>query len=271
MAGLLLTIGDVGSGNFSLTKWYLDVVAQDGSVAISYWADIRWKSVRHSFCGLLLRPADGDASPWRFIARRVAPPRRDALGVRWEANPLELSAEFARREPSFDHRLLENTEGTIDWHCEVPRADVRIRIGNTVLEGTGYAERLELTLLPWRIPADDIRWGRFLAADTSIVWIDWRGSHPLHLIFHNGRLIPATAISEQGIQLEHGRQLVLTGARVINADALGGLLAPLNVLRPMVEPIARVHQTRWLSRGTMTGETTGARCGWALHELVRRR
>jgi hypothetical protein len=260
----------VGSGNFSLTKWYLDVVANDGGVAIAYWADVHWQRLHHGFCSLLLRSSESTSCPWRFSGRRVAPPRPDAQGVRWDAKPLELSAEFVRREPAFEHRLLEGAEGVIDWHCEVPRADVRLRIDDSMVEGTGYAERLELTVLPWRIPADEVRWGRFLAADTSIVWIDWLGDHPLHLIFHNGRLVPVTAISEKEILFENGRQLALTQARVINADVLGGLLAPLEVLRPIVEPITHVHQTRWLSRGALTGEATEARCGWALHELVRR-
>jgi len=32
---------------FSLTKWYLDLVTDDGRVAIAYWAEVRWKRLRH--------------------------------------------------------------------------------------------------------------------------------------------------------------------------------------------------------------------------------
>jgi hypothetical protein len=182
-----------------------------------------------------------------------------------------LKVDFVRREPAFQYRLLEGSDGVVDWHCEVPRAQVRFRVGDAVLEGTGYAERLELTLLPWRIPADEIRWGRFLTADTSIVWIDWRGERPQSLVFHDGRLKPVASISEEDIQFGRGLTLALADARVLNADVLGGLLAPLETLRPLVKPIAQTHQTRWLSHGELLGAGRVPPQGWTLHELVRRR
>ena len=181
-----------------------------------------------------------------------------------------LTAECVRRQPAFEHRLLEAADGVVHWHCEVPRADVRFRTGKTVIEGTGYAERLELTVLPWRIPADEIRWGRFLAAETSIVWIDWRGHHPQRLVFHDGHLTSAASISDEGLCFGSGLHLSLDNRRVVNADVLGGLLAPLEVLRPLVTPIAHIHQTRWLSRGQLRGAAGVSTLGWSLHELVRR-
>jgi hypothetical protein len=59
----------------------------------------------------------------------------------------------------FSKRLTASWIGT----AKCLGADVRFHIGKTVIEGTGYAERLQLTILPWCIPADEIRWGRFLA------------------------------------------------------------------------------------------------------------
>jgi hypothetical protein len=76
--------------------------------------------------------------------------------------------EFERLESGFGQRLLDSPDGVVDWHCELPRAAVRLRAGDDVLEGIGYVERLELSLLPWRIPAREIRWGRFLAEGTSV-------------------------------------------------------------------------------------------------------
>lgn len=259
------------AAEFSLTKWYVDVVSDDGSVAIAYWAEISWKSLRHAFCALLLHPADGAPVPWQFSGRSVPPPTLATHGLRWDAEPLMLTAEFVRCQPAFEHRLLDAADGVVDWHCEVPRAEVRFRTGKSVIEGTGYAERLELTVLPWRIPADEIRWGRFLAAETSIVWIDWRGEHPQRLVFHDGHLTPAASISDEGLSFGSGLHLSLDNRRVVNADVLGGLLAPLEVLRPLVTPIAHTHQTRWLSHGQLRGSAGVCALGWSLHELVRRR
>lgn len=255
---------------FSLTKWYLDLVTDDGRVAIAYWAEVRWKRLRQPLCGLLLHPGGTAIARWRFSGRSVAEPVLDAQGLRWNAEPLALTVEAARREPAFRHRLLDSARGVIDWYCEVPRADVRLRAGDTALEGTGYVERLELTVLPWRIPADEIRWGRFLGPGTSVVWIDWRGDVPQQLVFQDGRIVRAGTVSDEAIRFGDDVQLDLRDRHVISADTLGGLIAPLEALRPLVNPVARTFQTRWLSRGELHGPATTPGRGWALHELVKR-
>lgn len=255
---------------FSLTKWYLDVVTDDGRLAIAYWAEVRWNRLRQPLCALMLYSGTEGAGPWQFSGRPVAPPVLHADGLRWNAEPLELTMHFVRREPAFRQRLLETKDGVLDWYCEIPRADVRLRAGDTVLEGIGYAERLELGVLPWRIPADEIRWGRFLAPQTSVVWIDWRGDVPRQLVFQDGRLAPTASISDARIQFGGGSELVLLEPRVISADVLGGLLRPLEALGTLVAPIAHTHQTRWLSRGELQGGAAAPVRAWALHELVRR-
>lgn len=256
---------------FSLTKWYFDVVTDDGRLAIAYWAEVRWNRLRQPFCALLLSPGAARAGEWLFSGRRVPAPASDAGGLRWNAEPLALTIDFIRREPAFQQRLLETKTGVLDWCCEIPRADVRLRAGETTLEGVGYAERLELGVLPWRIPADEIRWGRFLSSRTSVVWIDWRGDAPQHFVFHDGRLTRPASISDEQIQFGNGWQLALHKSRIVTDEALGGLLRPLERLRSLVAPIARVHQTRWLSRGELYEAAAITERGWSLHEMVSRR
>jgi hypothetical protein len=256
--------------SFSLTKWYLDLVTEEGGVAIAYWAEVRWQRVRQTLCGLLLRPAGGTTPSWHFSGRHVAPPVSEGGRLCWNAPALGLSVEFERLESGFGHRLLHSPDGMVDWHCELPRAAVRLRTRDAVLQGKGYAERLELSVLPWHLPAREIRWGRFLAEATSVTWIEWRGAHPQRLVFHDGQQVPAEAIAEEGLRFGAGIELVLTEPQVVSDDRLGGLLAPLEALRPLIEPITRTHQTRWLSRGTLQVPGSESVEGWALHERVTR-
>jgi len=254
---------------FSLTKWYLDVVTEDGRVAIAYWAEASWARLRQPLCGLLLDSGTATA-PWRFSGRAVPAPTLDQGALRWSAEPLALRVDFARREPSFRHRLLEEKAGVLDWSCEIPRAEARMHAGAAVYEGLGYAERLDLTILPWRIPTDEIRWGRFLSPRTSVVWIDWRGEVSQRLVFHDGRPMAPCSITDTQVSFGSESRLALHDGRVVTDDRLGDLLAPLEALGPFVAPIARVHQTRWLSRGVLGDPAPAAERGWALHELVRR-
>jgi hypothetical protein len=255
---------------FSLTKWYLDLVTEEGDVAIAYWAEVGWGRLHQPLCGLLLRRAGAAAEPWRFSRQRTGPPVLAGGGLCWRAEPLALQVEMEGLEPGYAARLLEGRAGMVEWRCEIPRARVRLRAGEMELEGEGYAERIELTLPPWQIPAREIRWGRFLAEDRSVVWIEWRGEHPLRLVFHDGRLTPATGVAEEGMGFGAGFELALEEPRVVSDDLLGGLLAPLEKLRPVIEPIARTRQTRWLSRGTLRAPGVEPVRGWALHELVTR-
>jgi hypothetical protein len=239
-------------------------------VAIAYWAEVRWKRLRQGLCGLLLSTPDAPGR-WRFSGRGVAPPAAGAGVLRWRAAPLDLEVEFSGCAPAFEHRLFGSDGGVVDWSCRVPRAEVRLRAGGKRMVGAGYAELLDMTLLPWKLPADEIRWGRFLGPATSLVWIDWRGDHPQRLLFRDGRQVHAGSISEDAIRFDGG-ELVLRPSRVVSDDLLGGLLAPLRSLRPVVAPITRTHQTRWLSSGSLhePGAPEPA-SGWAIHELVRRR
>ena len=64
---------------------------------------------------------------------------------------------------------------------EAPAAEVSVSLrGFAPLRGTGYAERILITIPPWRLPIRELRWGRWIgeAASRSVVWIDWRGESP---------------------------------------------------------------------------------------------
>jgi hypothetical protein len=56
--------------SFSLTKWYLDLVTDDGGVAIAYWAEVRWKGLRQPLCGsaALWAPALAWPTPTALLA-----------------------------------------------------------------------------------------------------------------------------------------------------------------------------------------------------------
>lgn len=256
---------------FTLTKWYFDLTTPNGDVAIAYCAEVRWGLIRQPLSGIFVAPASGSPESWRFSSREVAEPVLDDASLRWSSEPLLVSIEYARSVTGFYHRLFDSPSGHIDWRCDVPRGDARLRIGDRELAGDGYAERLELTLLPWKIPADEIRWGRFIAAGVSVVWIDWRGEHSQSIVFVDGRIAPSVAVSESAIRFADGRELRLSLERVLSDDLLGDVLSPLESIRSLVEPIMRTRQTRWLSRGVLCDGASGTASGWAVHEIVRRR
>lgn len=258
---------------FSLRKWYVDLVTEDGRLGIAYRAEIRHGPLRLDLSGLLVHGGGSRETPaWQFSLQSTDPPVPHGRMLCWSAPRLHLTVECEAQESPFEQRLLETSEGAIDWRCAIPRARVRLSTGDTLLEGLGYVEHLEvLNIAPWRIPAHEIRWGRFLTDSTSIVWVDWRGESPRRFVFRDGNAVMASELTDERIVMADGAELTLRDARVIAADTLGHLLTPLEPLRRLVRPLARTQQTRWCSAGELRhpdGNTTQS--GWALHELLRR-
>lgn len=258
---------------FSLHKWYVDLVTEDGRLGIAYRTAIRHGPLRLALSGLLVHRGTVDAAPaWRFSLQSTEPPMHHGSMLRWSAPRLRLDVDCDAREPPFEQRLLETPEGAIDWRCALPRARVRLSAGDTVLEGLGYVEHLAVVgIAPWCIPADEIRWGRFLTDSTSIVWIDWRGESPRRFIFRDGNAVAASELTDERIALADGAELTLREPQVIAADTLGHMLAPLKPLRALVGPLAHAQQTRWRSAGELRhSDGTTTQSGWALHELLKR-
>lgn len=253
--------------SFSLTKWYLDVVTEAGAFAIAYWGEVRWGGVHLSFSAVQ-SGARGVAAPWQASAHHIDPPSCDGPDICWTAAPLGVLVEGRGTTPTISQELVATPQGRISWCAELPRAAMRIQLGDRLLEGLGYVERLELTLPPWRISAHTIRWGRFVTADVSMAWIDWKGDVPLTHVFRDGARLERATVSDHAVECPEGVTLTMNDSRVITSDRVGGLLAPLRALQSLMAPIARLHQTRWLSRGTLTQPGRPPVVGWVIHELV---
>ncbi len=219
---------------FALTKWYIDVVADDGNVAIAYWAAVRAAGARHAVGGVLW--PRGDAPVERAFTLRSAPaPAWSGDHLRWQCRSLHLSADADRRIGPFDHRLFATPAGTLDWHCEAPLARVRLVRDGTVIEGDGYVERMALGIAPWAVPVSRFLWGRWTGPGRSLVWIVWEGPHPLRLAWLDGVLVPDAVPGTERVDLGARGSLSLDDHVVITDASVGEQLMPVAPLRPLVE------------------------------------
>jgi hypothetical protein len=196
----------------------------------------------------------------------------DAAGVRWAVPRLGLAGTWEPQAPVVERRLLESPEGIVDWSCVAPAARVRLDLGTgRTLEGWGYAEVLTTTVRPWRLPIDELRWGRFAAKGASLVWIDWRGPRPLSFAALDGVACEVASVGETHVVLKDPRAaLELREPRVLREGPLARTaLARIPLLRERLPvKILETHETKWLSCGTL--DTGGERrLGWVVHEVVR--
>ncbi len=242
-----------------LVKWYLDVAAPDGRCAIVYAARLRLLGSTLALQGLLLH--DGKRTRTRWNVLPAPSPRREGGRIRFRSVPLGLSVDVEPLDPPFTARLLERPAGLVDWECHVPRGRVRMRIGGEAIDGLGYVERLRLTLPPWELPIQELRWGRMLSAAGSATWIDWRGPSPLCLALRDGRRLAAGAVSDRVV--EAGDPIRLAPVATLREARLSRTL-PLALRRALPRAGLGLQETKWLSRGTLAGAP-----GIAIHEVVR--
>lgn len=242
---------------FRLVKWYLDVVGADGDCAIVYAADIGLGGMHLVANAILESPAlDASAGPSEarttertaLIGARMPEPTAD--GWTWACERLGSHGRWRRPHAAGPEQVLY-AEGTkaVRWECIAPTAHATLVTPGRMIEGPGYLERLELTLEPWRLPLSTLRWGRFTTFARSVVWIQWRGRHPLDLVLvdgiaHRSHLIDDTAVVWEGGRIE------LTPTRTLRDAPLGsGALSWLPTLADLL-PIRflRAHETKWLGR-----------------------
>ncbi len=262
-----------GVGTFSLSKWYLDAISETGEVFIGYRADLRWRRMGLSYASTLTGGAH--AARTRTTVRPGEDPGFLEGALAW-AEP-RLGVEGAWREgatPAISRTLYECPEGALIWRCLLPFARATVACHGSVLRGSGYVEHLSLTLPPWTLPLDTLRWGRFLTGAHSVVWIDWRGeagADAKKWIFVNGTEVRGE-VSEEDVFFEGG-ELRLPGRErlTLRRGRLADLLRNLPVsLR--TSPVARalgMHETKWRTRGCLALDGAPPEGGWAIHEIVR--
>lgn len=158
------------------------------------------------------------------------------------------------------------------WRCLQSGSRVNLTDSNIgPLTGLGYVECLEMTIKPWELPIDELRWGRFVSKTDQIVWIEWRGECPHLMIYHNGLQVSGGSISEEAVQLGDGLVLELTDQLVLREGRIGSTaLASMTILKRIVpRRILKIYERKWRSRGVLRREGAELCRGWIIHEVVK--
>ena len=256
--------------SFLLSKWYLDIVTEDGAVAILYAARLRWGRLRASYASLLLDVPGGMPREHATI-RQVERPRLLGDELTWQSDQLEVRGTWRRAAPPIRRNLLRTASGAIQWACHMPLARATVRCGDAVLSGFGYVESLRLSLPPWRIPFNTLRWGHHVSEGRSLVWIAWTGREQRRWVWLDGDEQPDAELTDDGLRgLAHGEALRVEACRVVRDRRV--LAAIANVLpalgRRLAGPLARMHEIKRVDHSAFNRATATTDHGWALHEVV---
>ena len=255
--------------HFELVKWYLDAVEADGTATIAYWASLAWLGVSVTWHDVS-RYEPGQPPIETSSRRRVPPPAIVDRHVAWQSNRIAFQSRHEATTPAITVTLLDDARGRITWECIAPSARARLDRAGMTTNGTGYVERITMTVPPWQLPIDELRWGRWMSDDasTSLVWIDWRGALPRRWVVYNGVLHDAASVRDDGIDLDAGR-LALGVPRTLHDRSVGKLLRGIAGLARVAAHIPLAwEEHKWCSRATWTSMAGVTASGWAIHEIV---
>ncbi|HEY1954222.1 MAG TPA: prolipoprotein diacylglyceryl transferase family protein [Polyangiaceae bacterium] len=252
---------------FRLSKWYMDCVSEDGETIVLYTARLRWRAITLHYGNLLIRPP-GEPPRSETTMRAQTEPSLAGDVLAWSSPALGVSARWSSLEAPAEATMFDSTEGTVAWRCLGARARAEITLGDRVVRGLGYAEHLVLTIEPWRLPIDELRWGRFVGERSSLVWIDWRGPHEKQLVLLDGKAVGRTTIDDRSVVAD-GVKLDIDPGGELRRGAIGGTaLARVPGLDRFPTRILALDEQKWCARATLE-DAHGKDRGFAIHEVVR--
>lgn len=250
---------------FSLVKWYMDCATESGGAAILYCATLRWRGLRAAMASVLT-VEDGRVATRTRVARFRLDADEEELAV--EAGSLKVTGRWRADAAPVRRCLYEAETGSVTWNCVQPRSRVAVRVGDWEMTGIGYAERLTVTIPPWKLPMRALRWGRFVSETDSLAWIDWEGGHSARVCVLNGKECELRSVSESSVVLD-GATLHMDGSTTLREGRLRETILPgapgLEKLFP--GSVFGITERKWLSRGRLE-RTEGGSMGNVIHEAV---
>ena len=243
---------------FTLTKWYFDCVDAESRVVIGYWASLSWRGIALTWQNVTLFEP-GKAPVSRSSLASASPPSATS----WHAEALGCVMDFEPTQPPIEERLLADGSGVVEWRVEAPAARVSASLqGFAPLRGTGYAERILITIPPWRLPIRELRWGRWIGQDASrsVVWIDWRGKAPRTWVFVDGAAVSSAEVTDENVRAG-ALDLSLDKRFTLEERSLEEIVSAIPGLRAVIpRSFLGLRQSRWCSHGSCAGH--------AIHEVV---
>jgi hypothetical protein len=263
-----------GQEGFYLNKWFLDCVSEEGEAMIFYAAKLKWRGWEVPYTSwLYYDPVTGPTHRSRF--HKIHLPEKNDRSIYWNDPRFGVAGKWEALASPLQARLFESDEGYLDWNCFQPVSNVRVNIKDRVIKGMGYTEQLVLTVEPWKIPMNELRWGRYGSQEDHMVWIELRGEEKQQWMWYNGEKIENVNIEDdqitipaKGISLELDRSVVLESKKKI-----------LQVVRDIIRYLPGFNKSiplrflmadeiKWLNRGILQKEGKTVGKGWTIHEFV---
>ena len=259
----MATMTSTKSG-FFLEKTYMDYTDPAGNSFILYSASLHYYFLQFNYSGFIFSDENNQITKQKSIHKSHLTNGNGQLS--FSNRHFGITGSWSDAGPPISSQLYKNSSGTVYWNCHHPLAICQISFQNRAYSGLGYAETLILSIKPWRLPMDALRWGRFTADGVYVVWIQWTGAYPVNKIFLNGKEFNDAVYSENKIWFNGGRtRIELYKCEIIRQVNLVSHLSKISWLKLLLSAtrILNSVETKYKSAAdliTSEGVISSGRC-----------
>lgn len=254
---------------FNLEKLYFDCIDDDGNCFILYWAKLEIYFFRFYYSGLVFSDYKNVITKKSVFKKTSRPLIAKLLSI---DNPLlQIKGNWKKTDNSITQSLFQDEKNReLIWNCHHPKALTEIKYNNRTFKGLGYSETLSLPIKPWNLPFEELKWGRFLSDQYTIIWILWKGKNPLNKIWCNGVeyndaffLVDRIIFNRESFVLLFNNISTLKNGKIVN------ILSKLNILRFIIKRcILHGYEFKYKAKITLNKNGKVVACGWSLYETV---
>lgn len=250
----------------------MDCQDDAGNTFIGYSAQLSWKKMYLTYSSILINRNNGKSFVKSTLSK-LNNPFFEKNELIWKPEKYIEEGRWKNLDSPIGQKLLDSKGGYINWNCTQPKAEAQVNIDDRIMfKGLGYSEFMEMTVQPWQLPINTLKWGRFLSKTDTVVWIQWRGEKNLDIFYHNGILVEDSHIHNDEIRLDHGN-LVLSF--IESVELRRGYLAKTAMSRfPLMRAIfpkavLNTHESKWKSKSLLKKADGSFATGWSIHETVK--
>jgi hypothetical protein len=254
---------------FWLEKQYFDCIDDRGNCIIIYRAEFSFLFIKIHYSALIFSDSNNITTCKSSLRKSKNPEPGENLF--YISNPLEISGSWKKIESALPlYRLRGSRNRELTWNCHHPKTNTEISYKGDTFRGYGYAETLLLTIMPHNLPLDEIRWGRFLSDDYSIVWIIWKGTHPLNKLYCNGQEFNDVQHGEECLTFDNARyQLTFSENAIIRKGKLSSLFSDIPYLKILsVKSVLNSTENKYKAKTILRHDQKLSASGWSLYEIV---
>jgi len=254
---------------FNLEKFYFDCIDDVGNCFVIYWAYLEIYCLKFHYSGMIFSDCNNVITKKSTFKKAPKPLINKILSI--DNSLMQIKGNWNRTDnPILLSLFKDGTNRELLWECHHPKALAEIEYYNKIFKGLGYAERLSLPIKPWNLPFQELRWGRFLSDDYTIIWIHWKGEKPLNKLFCNGTEYDDAIFLVDRVIFNKGRYvLFFKDISTLRSGIISNILSKPHILKTILNRcILNGNEIKCKAKTTLSRDDEIVAYGWSLYETV---